>query len=55
MTDPVLTLILIVALFIAVAAVRFFRTLDAIFWRDAATPVMSGLIAGPHPPRPTGG
>ena len=46
MTGPVLTLILIVALFAAVAAVRFFRTLDAIFWRDAATPVVAGLIAG---------
>jgi len=45
-TDAVLALILIAALFAAVAAVRFFRTLDAIFWRDAATPVMAGLIAG---------
>jgi hypothetical protein len=45
-TDAVLSLILIAALFAAVAAVRFFRTLDAIFWRDAATPVMAGLIAG---------
>lgn len=46
MTDPLLTLILIAALFGAVAAVRFFRTLDAIFWRDAATPVVAGLISG---------
>ena len=46
MTDAVLALILIAALFGAVAAVRFFRTLDAIFWRDAATPVMAGLVAG---------
>src|SRR6185369_1993221 len=45
-TDAVLALILIAALFGAVAAVRFFRTLDAIFWRDAATPVMAGLVAG---------
>jgi hypothetical protein len=45
-TDAVLSLILIAALFGAVAAVRFFRTLDAIFWRDAATPVMAGLVAG---------
>jgi len=46
MTAPVLNLILIATLFAAVAAVRFFRTLDAIFWRDAATPVIAGLIAG---------
>jgi len=46
MTAQVLTLILIATLFAAVAAVRFFRTLDAIFWRDAATPVIAGLIAG---------
>lgn len=46
MTDAVLALILIVALFGAVAAVRFFRTLDAIFWRDAATPVVTGLLSG---------
>ena len=46
MTDAVLALILIAALFAAVAAVRFFRTLDALFWRDAATPIITGLIAG---------
>jgi hypothetical protein len=46
MTAQVLTLILIATLFAAVAAVRFFRTLDAIFWRDAATPVVAGLIVG---------
>lgn len=46
MTAQVLTLILIATLFAAVAAVRFFRTLDAIFWRDAATPVMAGLVSG---------
>ena len=46
MTDDLLTLILIVALFLGVAIVRFFRTVDAIFWRDAATPVVTGLIAG---------
>jgi hypothetical protein len=46
MTAQVLTLILIATLFAAVAAVRFFRTLDSIFWRDAATPVIAGLIAG---------
>jgi hypothetical protein len=45
-TDAVLALILIAALFAAVAAVRFFRTLDALFWRDAATPMIAGLIAG---------
>ncbi len=46
MTDDLLTLILILALFLGVALVRFFRTVDAIFWRDAATPVVTGLIAG---------
>lgn len=46
MTGPVLIIILIATLFAAVAAVRFFRTLDAVFWRDAATPVIAGLIAG---------
>ncbi len=46
MTDDLLTLILIVALFLGVAVVRFFRTVDAIFWRDAATPAVTGFIAG---------
>ena len=46
MSGQVLTLILIAILFAAVAAVRFFRTLDALFWRDAATPVIAGIIAG---------
>jgi hypothetical protein len=46
MSDAVLSLVLIAVLAAAVAAVRFFRTLDAGFWQDAGTPLAAGLIAG---------
>jgi hypothetical protein len=46
MTDPVLTLVLIVGLFGAVAAARWFKTLDADFVRAAATPAAVGIACG---------
>jgi hypothetical protein len=46
MTDSVLAIILIVS-FVAVAAlVRWFKTLDADFFRVAATPLTAGLVCG---------
>ena len=33
-------------MFLAVAAVRFFKTLDSDFWRSAATPVFAGAAGG---------
>jgi hypothetical protein len=46
MSEPVLTLILILATTAALAIVRFFKTLDNDFWGAARTPVVAGLIAG---------
>jgi hypothetical protein len=46
MSEPVLALILIVSLFLAIAAVRFFKTLDSDFWGAAATPIIAGAGAG---------
>ena len=46
MSEPVLALILILSFFLAIALVRFFKTLDTDFWRAAATPVIAGAIAG---------
>ena len=46
MSDPVLALLLVISLFIAIAVVRFFKTLDSDFWRAAATPIFAGLAAG---------
>jgi hypothetical protein len=46
MSDAVLALILILSLVLAIAAVRFFKTLDHDFWRAAATPIVAGTGAG---------
>jgi len=46
MSDPVVALILIGWMFVAVAAVRFFKTLDSDFWQAAATPVFAGAAGG---------
>ena len=46
MSDPVLALMLVMALFIAIAVVRFFKTLDSDFWHAAATPLFAGVAAG---------
>src|SRR6266511_3513937 len=46
MSDPVLALLLVISLFIAIATVRFFKTLDGDFWHAAATPIFAGIAAG---------
>jgi len=46
MTEPVLALILVISFFLAIAIVRFFKTLDNDFWRAVATPVLAGIAAG---------
>jgi hypothetical protein len=46
MSDPVLALVLLVVFVFAIAAVRFFKTLDAGFWRAARNPMIAGLVAG---------
>ncbi|GAC1430486.1 MAG: hypothetical protein NVSMB68_02790 [Thermoanaerobaculia bacterium] len=46
MSEPVLALIVVLSFFVAIAAVRLFKTLDNDFWRAAATPVIAGLAAG---------
>lgn len=46
MSDPVLALILIATLIVALAIVRFFKTLDSDFWSGARTPAIAGVIAG---------
>ena len=46
MTDPVLTFVLIGGSFVALLAVRFFKTLESATWEVWATPVIAGLICG---------
>jgi hypothetical protein len=46
MSEPVLALILVLSFFVAIAAVRFFKTLDNDFWHAAAAPVIAGAAAG---------
>jgi hypothetical protein len=46
MSDSVLALILILSLLLAIAIVRFFKTLDSDFWRAVATPAIAGAGAG---------
>jgi hypothetical protein len=46
MTDPVLTLIILVFFFAAIAAARYFKTLDTGFGRAAASPILSGIASG---------
>ncbi|HEY3053671.1 MAG TPA: hypothetical protein VGK04_09825 [Thermoanaerobaculia bacterium] len=46
MSDPVLALILVISLLIAIAVVRFFKTLDGDFLHAAATPMFAGIAAG---------
>jgi hypothetical protein len=45
-TDEVLALVVLLAFLAAMAAVRFFKTLDGGFWRAAGTPIAAGLVAG---------
>jgi hypothetical protein len=46
MSEPVLALLLVLSFFVAIAIVRFFKTLDNDFWRAVATPVIAGAAAG---------
>ena len=46
MSDPVLALVLVMCSFIAIASVRFFKTLDGDFWHATATPLFAGAAAG---------
>ena len=46
MTDPVLTFVLIGGSFVALLAVRFFKTLESAMWEVWATPVIAGLVCG---------
>ncbi len=46
MTDPVLALVLILCALVALAAIRFFKTLDADLWQAWRTPLAVGLAGG---------
>jgi hypothetical protein len=46
MTDPVLTFILLALFFLAIAAARWFKTLDTGFGQAAATPLLTGIACG---------
>ena len=46
MSDPVLTLVLIVAFIAAMAMAAYFKTLDPNLGRDARVPLLAGFIAG---------
>ena len=46
MTDPVLTFIILVFFFAAIAAARYFKTLDTGFGQAAASSIVSGIASG---------
>jgi hypothetical protein len=46
MTDPVLTFILLALFFLAIAAARWFKTLDTGFGQAATTPLLTGIACG---------
>ena len=46
MTDPVLTFVILAFFFTAIAAARYFKTLDTGFGRAAASPIVSGIASG---------
>lgn len=46
MTDPVLTFVILVFFFAAIAAARYFKTLDTGFGHAAASPIVSGIASG---------
>lgn len=46
MSEPVLAIVLVLSFFLAIAVVRFFKTLDNDFWAAAATPIIAGTAAG---------
>ena len=46
MTDPVLTFVILAFFFTAIAAARYFKTLDTGFGRAAASPIVTGIATG---------
>ena len=46
MTDPVLTFVILAFFVAAIAAARYFKTLDTGFGRAAASPIVSGIACG---------
>lgn len=46
MADPVFTIVLLAAFFIAVTAAYFFKTLESDLLRDAQVPLIAGIICG---------
>ena len=46
MTDPVLTFLILAFFFAAIAAARYFKTLDTGFGRAAASPILTGVASG---------
>ena len=46
MTDPVLSIVLLAAFFLALTLASWFKTLDAGLWRDASVPLVAGVLAG---------
>lgn len=46
MTDPVLTFVILAFFFAAIAAARYFKTLDTGFGHAAASPIVSGIASG---------
>ena len=46
MSDPVLSIIILVSLFGAIAAARYFNTVDDAFGSAAVTPFLSGAVCG---------
>jgi len=46
MTDPVLALVVIVVFLVVMAAVHYFKTLEADLWHAWRTPIAAGVVAG---------
>lgn len=46
MTDTTLSLVLAILFILAMAGVRYFKTLEPRFWSWATTPIVAGVIAG---------
>jgi hypothetical protein len=46
MSEPVLSIILVIGFFLALSAASWFKTLDGALWRDARAPLTAGLICG---------
>ena len=46
MSDPVLSLVLVLSFFVVLTAASWFKTLDAALWREARVPLVVGAAAG---------